>query len=338
MPIFNLSHGACYNNVHHFAIIAPGIAQKWSQTESTSNRRKKLLKYDNLTPGQLVHRLGMAGRHPQPELINTIWKRRSDTEPLLLDVFNEAIDDDWADDDDPRWYRFIHAGKFMLAWQNTGALPTFVRLYSADDERLLDTCEWFEEELLHYGPDIIPHLKPIIGKDSNNKWHYGKGLSGSILTKIATYYPETRDEIRAIFRAQLPPPEDIPSNHDEMWGNWAAELGALADETSRDHIIALADAGVLNRDFFARRSYLREMAQGFTPQDPPPPFDIRAYYEGAYEEEQAHQKWIAQERARKDSQQSQLASPRNTAKVGRNDPCPCGSGKKYKQCHGRPGA
>ncbi len=26
---------------------------------------------------------------------------------------------------------------------------------------------------------------------------------------------------------------------------------------------------------------------------------------------------------------------RNTAaKVGRNDPCPCGSGKKYKRCHG----
>ena len=24
---------------------------------------------------------------------------------------------------------------------------------------------------------------------------------------------------------------------------------------------------------------------------------------------------------------------RETAKVGRNDPCPCGSGKKYKKCH-----
>ena len=22
-------------------------------------------------------------------------------------------------------------------------------------------------------------------------------------------------------------------------------------------------------------------------------------------------------------------------KVGRNDPCPCGSGKKFKSCHGR---
>jgi preprotein translocase subunit SecA len=25
---------------------------------------------------------------------------------------------------------------------------------------------------------------------------------------------------------------------------------------------------------------------------------------------------------------------RAAAKVGRNDPCPCGSGKKYKKCHG----
>ena len=29
---------------------------------------------------------------------------------------------------------------------------------------------------------------------------------------------------------------------------------------------------------------------------------------------------------------------RASEKVGRNDPCPCGSGKKYKQCCGRPGA
>ncbi|MEI8024809.1 MAG: preprotein translocase subunit SecA [Pseudomonadota bacterium] len=28
---------------------------------------------------------------------------------------------------------------------------------------------------------------------------------------------------------------------------------------------------------------------------------------------------------------------RNTDKVGRNDPCPCGSGKKFKQCHGKLG-
>jgi preprotein translocase subunit SecA len=41
--------------------------------------------------------------------------------------------------------------------------------------------------------------------------------------------------------------------------------------------------------------------------------------------------------------ENQLAEPeqegqpfvREEQKVGRNDPCPCGSGKKFKQCHGK---
>jgi preprotein translocase subunit SecA len=42
---------------------------------------------------------------------------------------------------------------------------------------------------------------------------------------------------------------------------------------------------------------------------------------------------------RREAQQSPTAGPpttvrRQTPKVGRNDPCPCGSGKKYKKCHG----
>jgi hypothetical protein len=39
----------------------------------------------------------------------------------------------------------------------------------------------------------------------------------------------------------------------------------------------------------------------------------------------------------RDARERALAPPtvrRDGAKVGRNDPCPCGSGKKYKQCHG----
>lgn len=32
------------------------------------------------------------------------------------------------------------------------------------------------------------------------------------------------------------------------------------------------------------------------------------------------------------------AASRVVPKVGPNAPCPCGSGQKYKRCHGRPGA
>jgi preprotein translocase subunit SecA len=32
--------------------------------------------------------------------------------------------------------------------------------------------------------------------------------------------------------------------------------------------------------------------------------------------------------------QTVTANPRQLSRIGRNDPCPCGSGKKYKKCHG----
>ena len=35
--------------------------------------------------------------------------------------------------------------------------------------------------------------------------------------------------------------------------------------------------------------------------------------------------------------QPQTPVKRDSSKVGRNDPCPCGSGKKYKDCCGKNG-
>ena len=44
---------------------------------------------------------------------------------------------------------------------------------------------------------------------------------------------------------------------------------------------------------------------------------------------------LEQARAAGSSASSNGNAPRVTGeKVGRNDPCPCGSGKKYKKCHG----
>jgi preprotein translocase subunit SecA len=40
------------------------------------------------------------------------------------------------------------------------------------------------------------------------------------------------------------------------------------------------------------------------------------------------------QRASKERSQKQQPVVRVDQKVGRNEPCPCGSGKKYKKCHG----
>ena len=33
------------------------------------------------------------------------------------------------------------------------------------------------------------------------------------------------------------------------------------------------------------------------------------------------------------TRKSPVTGPRRVLQVGRNEPCPCGSGKKYKECH-----
>ena len=53
-------------------------------------------------------------------------------------------------------------------------------------------------------------------------------------------------------------------------------------------------------------------------------------FNGATARQAANSSPMAQQR-----QGDSVTVVRSTPKVGRNDPCPCGSGKKYKQCCGR---
>ena len=46
-------------------------------------------------------------------------------------------------------------------------------------------------------------------------------------------------------------------------------------------------------------------------------------------------KQVAKGEAVNDSNKVKKAAPKRVSKIGRNDPCPCGSGKKYKQCCGK---
>ena len=54
----------------------------------------------------------------------------------------------------------------------------------------------------------------------------------------------------------------------------------------------------------------------------------------AFQHAQASALPEAEQESRQQAEAPQQPMVRDTPKVGRNDPCPCGSGKKYKQCHG----
>ena len=64
---------------------------------------------------------------------------------------------------------------------------------------------------------------------------------------------------------------------------------------------------------------------------------VEAVEEGLRGQTERLRRWEAQLEARERLAEmvSNLAAlPKANAKVGRNEPCPCGSGSKYKRCHG----
>ena len=46
-------------------------------------------------------------------------------------------------------------------------------------------------------------------------------------------------------------------------------------------------------------------------------------------------KQVVKGKAVEDNSKPKKQQPKKVNKIGRNDPCPCGSGKKYKQCCGK---
>ncbi len=123
---------------------------------------------------------------------------------------------------------------------------------------------------------------------------YAAYVRGAIDYLVATHHEATR--------AQLDVPAMTRWSHDTVWQGLeivATERGGADDDTGVVEFIA---RGVTRGTPFAQRerSTFRKV-------------DGAWYYEGG----KAH------------------AEPARRAAVpGRNEPCPCGSGKKYKRCHG----
>jgi uncharacterized protein YecA (UPF0149 family) len=316
-----------------------------------------MAKYDHLPTGELLQLLETAGRAPDVDLIRALLQRQAEATPGLLATFREALHDDWDDPDDPRWYRLAHAANLLLAFREEAALPLFAELYLADEDD--SWGEWFELAPAAYGPVAIPAFAGVLHTATGPDWHYGRALASGILAGIAGRHPEQREQVVTILRAVLPPlaedgsvdwPEDQPV--DENWTSVVEDLAQLGDEISRPQIEALFEAGWIDEMVIDKEGYLETLASGEAAADRYEPHDIIPYYEHLQEEaaEERRQEELARrERARRLAEavaaRPLLApeplppstTPTSSKKIGRNDPCPCGSSKKYKRCHGQPG-
>jgi hypothetical protein len=312
--------------------------------------------YEAFSDAQLLAALEYGGEALHPDLIRACLARPEALTPGLLVMLETELDTAWRDDD-PRWYRDGHAGLLLSAFREPAALPLFAQvLWEAQRDYLF---EWFGLALpYYYGPAAIPMLIEALEIEDGDDMLVSH--ASGMLTYIALHHPEERDRIIAALRPYLPSLDEAgalvitPEQRADPPVLWVWVINAFMDlrYDGADAVIkALFDADLV--DPFVLGGW-DDYRAAFAPDVDHPwksshVYDIVAEYEEIYEHERAVARKRMAAEARSASGPSRDASfdasradpepfVREEPKVGRNDPCPCGSGKKYKHCCGRRGA
>jgi hypothetical protein len=133
----------------------------------------------------------------------------------------------------------------------------------------------------------------------------------------------------------------LASALEDMKANMAQGQRILRTTMREDDVVinVLAHRGLTKGDFFknvtirSRMEHYRVRPRatvtiGIDQRDASKPFEVAQWLEGPWEHEPVMEQLLAEDR----DQPRVVQMPRGAHKPGRNDPCPCGSGKKFKRC------
>jgi hypothetical protein len=162
-----------------------------------------------------------------------------------------------------------------------------------------------EEPWLEQSVGVFPEMARIIEEKEDELRAEGQRVGRDRMVILTKHLPES-SPYRYADAASVPDDVVLPSLFD-LWGD------GLNDERSLDvTMVMLVNAAKARaQDFYYPAPVLHALAT-----DP-----LEAFGES-----------LVEMRAKLLGERKPV---RNENKTGRNDPCPCGSGKKYKKCHGR---
>ncbi len=231
----------------------------------------------------------------------------------------------WADSDSDEVWAPIHAWRALGQLRAESAIDAIIdTFYTIDEGELTWQQEEYPTVMAMIGPAAIPALTTYLADENNGVWSLI--VAGESLVKIGQQYPEFREECAAILAHQLRHYQGQDSSQNAFLVSGLIDLHAVA---AADVMEAAFKAGAVDLsvsgDWEEVQIALGLLARRQTPR---PKYG-----------------WIREEMipmvetTRRLLDDFRLAGPANTpdswGKVGRNDPCPCGSGKKYKKCHGQ---
>ncbi len=294
-----------------------------------------------------VNRLYELGcKNSVPELLALLQLPKESLIQDLELVLQDAIDRyhyfnqvDWS----MKSHSFLHHAVFLLAELNSEkSLPKILEIISYEDEFLeLFFADLLPEDiwvvLYKLGINQVQLLESFLHDDEI--YTYAKSAASIALSQIVAHHPERKNEIQSIYQRYF---ETILDDN---------YLDILIDPTFL--ALAIGDTSEINLvdllpfiEKMYEKGFVDETIEGdyedfmrYYDDHKMTDFkkdlnDLETIYKGIFHEEENDEVKYKPLENNKIQSTPIIQMPINSIKINRNDPCACGSGKKYKKCCG----
>ncbi|MFQ2907230.1 preprotein translocase subunit SecA [Aeromonas allosaccharophila] len=190
------------------------------------------------------------------------------------------------------------------------ALDLPLQQWLAEDDKLYE--EKLRERILDEATKLYAHKEELVGKEVLR--NFEKAVMLQTLDGLWKEHLAAMDHLRQGIHlrgyAQKNPKQEYKRESFDLFTQ-------MLETLKRDVVSILSRVQVQERDVVAMEEQQRQQAEAAP----------RTYTHAAAESQLADEEAAGEE--------GHTTFVRDEQKIGRNDPCPCGSGKKYKHCHGQ---
>jgi Protein of unknown function (DUF1186)/SEC-C motif len=315
---------------------------------------------------EIIKRLEWVNKGFDYEAVAAAVAQREEITPALLGILEKVAEQGRAFDTTGNYMARLFAMYLLAQFRETRAYPLVVRiaLFPSDDlDSLLGdfVTVSLRAVLASVCGGELDGIKSIIENESADEWARG-GAIGSLVTLVAagiTSREEVVEYFASLYRDKLP---RTPEN-EEVWSELVCSTADLYPEELMGDIERAYEDDLVDPTFVDVEDVRNDLAKGKQQvldelfrspnhqlvNDTAKEFGSWASFEAQEEDENEEDDFVDlwdEEEPLEDEDKSldfdrwlnapssMGSSPyrRATPKVGRNDPCPCGSGKKYKKC------
>lgn len=280
------------------------------------------------------------GKFPEAEL-REIIKNKEEYIPELLDILDYAYENPEEIEEDQDYFAHIYASYLLAQFREPGAHSKIVKLVSLPGDMAYniygDTITEDLSSLLastYDGDDSL--IKGLIEDESIDEYVRGSAIAS--LTILAIYNMKTRNEVvdyfKTLFKGKLNREQSSAwsSLINECCDLRAVELYEDIKLAFKENLIDLMSIGLedvedsfeLSIDSFSLEDLKFNNHNTLITDTISKLKNWAAFNENTYQKDYFVTSKV----------QNEQVEIKET-KTGRNDPCPCGSGKKYKKCCGK---